>query len=538
MIEFDEINKEERFAIKNEDNKELVEIPVFLNNDVCKISLIEKNNEKVMNEVKIIQNDLENNKTLNCFEKLYSFEKSDQNTNKTIIEIQILGSNYVSKIKTFNDVIVMNCHENKLNISENTIDPAVQHIDSQNKESKECENKVNFVKSCQNEILLDDFIENVNNQQENSTSISRYDKEESNKHQAYKEYDNNYNFDDKTCQDNSTHAENEIHFKDDTSTYDENIDSIENAEIENVNKINSLKSQDHISQTITIVNDFIFEVSSTNSSTIIYNNNLISSSSVSEFELEKHGNNEDKFLNQIDLSNDLIRNERTNKTLAENQLDDENIFNLNSLFALHEQNEEFKGVSVKSTIKNLEDLNCNMRKESTDIEQKLGDFQNKKNTNLVEKSNPIAFGLDHHFKVGSIKIRKEFKKFENEVNTSDFIKNEGHFKYYKKSSNRNEEDINLDTNTTVENTLDYNKRVSEAISMFEANCETRNTKINNKTQKNKTDNFTQIEIANESKEMIEFDLVNNEILETDFNSKKRFSLSNLFKICRQNRKKE
>ena len=53
--------------------------------------------------------------------------------------------------------------------------------------------------------------------------------------------------------------------------------------------------------------------------------------------------------------------------------------------------------------------------------------------------------------------------------------------------------------------------------MLEANCETRNIKINNKTQKNKTDNFTQIEIANESKEMIEFDLVNNEILETDFN---------------------
>jgi hypothetical protein len=74
--------------------------------------------------------------------------------------------------------------------------------------------------------------------------------------------------------------------------------------------------------------------------------------------------------------------------------------------------------------------------------------------------------------------------------------------------------------------------------MFEAYCETRNNTINNKAQKNKTDNFTKIEIANESKEMIEFDLVNNEILETDFNSKKRFSLSNLFKICRQNRKKE
>jgi len=131
MIEFDEINKEEKFAIKNEDNKELVEIPVFLNNDVCKISLIEKNNEKVMNEVKIIQNDLENNKTLNCFEKLYSFEKSDQNTNKKIIEKQIVGSNYVSKIKTFNDVIVMNCHENKLNISENVIDTVVQHVESQ-----------------------------------------------------------------------------------------------------------------------------------------------------------------------------------------------------------------------------------------------------------------------------------------------------------------------------------------------------------------------------------------------------------------------
>jgi hypothetical protein len=131
MIEFDEINKEEKFAIKTEDNKELVEIPVFLNNDVCKISLIEKNNEKIMNEVIIIQNDLENNKTLNCFEKLYSFEKSDQNTNKTKIEIQILGSNYVSKIKTFNGVIVMNCHENKLNISENVIDTVVQHVESQ-----------------------------------------------------------------------------------------------------------------------------------------------------------------------------------------------------------------------------------------------------------------------------------------------------------------------------------------------------------------------------------------------------------------------
>jgi len=43
--------------------------------------------------------------------------------------------------------------------------------------------------------------------------------------------------------------------------------------------------------------------------------------------------------------------------------------------------------------------------------------------------------------------------------------------------------------------------------MLEAYCETRNNTINNKTQKNKTDNFTKIEIANESKEMIEFDLI-------------------------------
>ena len=43
--------------------------------------------------------------------------------------------------------------------------------------------------------------------------------------------------------------------------------------------------------------------------------------------------------------------------------------------------------------------------------------------------------------------------------------------------------------------------------MFEAYCETRNNTINNKAQKNKTDNFTQIEIANESKDMIEFDLI-------------------------------
>jgi hypothetical protein len=56
--------------------------------------------------------------------------------------------------------------------------------------------------------------------------------------------------------------------------------------------------------------------------------------------------------------------------------------------------------------------------------------------------------------------------------------------------------------------------------MLEVYCETRNNTINNKTQKNKTDNFTQIEIANESKEMIGFDLENNEILEADFNSKK------------------
>jgi hypothetical protein len=95
--------------------------------------MLEKNNEKIMNEVKIIQNDLENNKTLNCFEKLYSFVKSDQNTNKKIIEKQIVGSNYVSKIKTFNDVIVMNCHENKLNISKNAIDTVVQHVESQKK---------------------------------------------------------------------------------------------------------------------------------------------------------------------------------------------------------------------------------------------------------------------------------------------------------------------------------------------------------------------------------------------------------------------
>jgi hypothetical protein len=86
--------------------------------------MLEKNIEKVMNEVKIIQNDLE---------KLYSFEKSDQNTIKIIIEIQIVGSNYVSKIKTFNDVIVMNCHENKLNISEYSIDAVLQHVDSQKK---------------------------------------------------------------------------------------------------------------------------------------------------------------------------------------------------------------------------------------------------------------------------------------------------------------------------------------------------------------------------------------------------------------------